>query len=115
MRLVQLDPVFLKWERRADGHVYHVKVDTLADAMGVGFLCPSCFKGLGGRIGCHRVICWSENRGTPQCADPKPGRWSLDGTDFTDLTLNGENGRSRSILLMGGCAAHFFITNGEIT
>jgi hypothetical protein len=31
-----------------------------------------------------------------------------------DITLEAEPGKSRSILLLGGCGAHFFITRGEV-
>jgi hypothetical protein len=114
MRLVDLDPRFLRYER--DGqHVYHRKVETMAEAQGVMFLCPKCFESNGGRRGTHMVVCWSEERGTPLEATPGPGRWALRGTGFHDLTLDGYLGRSRSVALMGGCAWHGFITNGEAT
>ncbi len=113
MRFADLEPQLLRYEVR-DGHVYHVYVDSLADAQGVRFFCPKCFAANGGPVGTHGVICWSRSRGVPDEATPGPGRWTLEGSSFDDLTLNGDGG-SRSVLLAGGCAWHGFVTNGEVT
>lgn len=113
MKLVELEPQWIRREARADG-VYHVRVESIAEAQGVMFLCPKCFAANQGKVGTHRVICWSRSRGVPDDAQPGPGRWRLVGTAFNDLTLEGE-GTSRSVLLLGACAWHGFITNGEIT
>ncbi len=94
---------------------YH-HVDSLAEAQGIVFLCPTCFKTNGGSMGTHSVLCWSSSRGTPANATPLPGRWNLAGTGYEDLTLNSETGGNRSVLLTGpGCGAHFYVTNGEVT
>jgi hypothetical protein len=69
----------------------------------------------GGKVGTHGVICWSESAGTPADAIPGPGRWKLVGTGLHDLTLDGDGGRSRSVLLTGGCGWHGFVTSGEVT
>lgn len=113
MRFTELEPKLIRYERRED-RVYHVPVDNLADAQGVQFLCPKCFRENGGSVGTHAIICWSRSRGTPEDAVPGPGRWTLEGTGLHDLTLNGDPG-SRSVLLTGGCAWHGFVTNGEVT
>ncbi|MGH6995684.1 MAG: hypothetical protein ACREES_08300, partial [Stellaceae bacterium] len=55
------------------------------------------------------VICWSPK--VPQDVRPNPGRWQLQGTGFNYLTLVAG---SSSVALLGGCAAHFFVTKGEI-
>lgn len=144
MRLTELEPQFLRFEERietqkrhkADGYMddpAHVHTDecwedytgpqqyfpmvyTLADAQGIEFLCPKCFAENGGRVGTHAVICWSRSRGVPDHAHPAPGRWMLEGTGYHDLTLNGDPpGNARSVLLLGGCDWHGFITNGEVT
>jgi hypothetical protein len=82
--------------------------------MGVGFLCPKCFTSLGGKRGCHWVVCWSRSAGTPDIATPGPGRWKMDGTSMADLTLNAETkGGARSVQLTGGCGFHGYITDGE--
>lgn len=111
MRLVQLQPRFL----RAGSFSSWYEAPTLAEATGVQFLCPKCLQanGMSG-IGVHSIICWSKLRGTPDDLPPRPGRWALDGTSFDDLTLNGELGNSRSVLLTTGCRWHGFITNGEV-
>lgn len=115
MKLVDLEAEFVRWERR-DGHVYHVHVDTLAEAMGVEFLCPKCFAAFGGPRGVHHVLCWSRSRGTPDIATPGPGRWRMDGTGLADLTLNAEvPGGARSVQLTGGCDWHGFLNSGDAT
>lgn len=91
------------------------RVDSIAEAQGVMFKCPKCFVTNGGIVGTHMVICWSRSRGVPDDATPGPGRWTLLGSGFADLTLGEEPGQTRSVLLLGGCAWHGFITNGEAT
>lgn len=105
MRLTDLEPWWLK---RVDDTHFRI-VDSKAEADGVDFLCPKCFAANGGRVGTHRVTCW--NPSVPQTTSPTPGRWDLQGTGFNDLTLVAG---SSSVLLIGGCAWHGFITNGEI-
>jgi len=90
-------------------HEYHVPVDTIIEADGVQFLCPKCFAANSGAIGTHQVICWRPRVPPEVC--PKPGRWEFEGTSLSDLTLRAG---SSSILLIGGCEAHFFIENGAI-
>ncbi len=86
----------------------------LAEASGVKFLCPKCFAANNGPVGTHAVICWSRSRGVPDDATPGPGRWRLDGTGLHDLTLNADlPSGARSVLLIGGCGWHGFVTNGE--
>lgn len=114
MKLTDLDPKFLRVESE---RVYRC-VDTIAEAQGISFLCPKCFAANGGPVGTHSVICWSRSRGTPESLPPLPGRWTLDGTGFHDLSLNGDaggGGGARSVQLLDGCDWHGFITNGEVT
>lgn len=87
-------------------------VDTLTEAQGIDMLCPLCFKSNNGTVGTHGLICWFADRGIPDDADPKPGRWVPAGTGYQDLSFVGP--AAASVLLMGGCNAHFFIKNGEI-
>src|ERR1700761_9680582 len=90
---------------------YFVPVDTLAEAHGVEFDCP---KGAGDPKVAHGVICWSRSRGTPEHAEPGPGRWKMDGTSLDDLTLNADPpSGARSVLLNGGCGWHGFVTDGK--
>jgi len=114
MKLRALDPELLRYEARA-GYMAMPHADSLEQAQGLMFLCPKCFVANEGRVGTHRVICWSRSRGVPDDALPGPGRWRLLGTSFDDLTLEGENGGARSVLLTGGCQWHGFITDGEVT
>lgn len=114
MRLLDLAARFLRWEKRADGHTYHVRVETMAEAQGIEFLCPQCFAANGGAVGTHRVVCWSRSRGVPEDARPGPGRWKLDGTSLADLTLNADPpATARSVQLNGGCNWHGHVTNGD--
>lgn len=97
------------WKHDGAGHS-HV-VPTLAEADGVMFLCPKCFVSGGGKIGCHSVLCWFEDK-VPDDLDPKPGRWKPTGTGLDDLTfVHGK--RSNSVELNGGCNWHGFVTNGR--
>jgi hypothetical protein len=106
VRLVDLEPVFLIIEEA--GKLYR-HADDPVGADGVMFLCPKCFITNHGSVGTHSVICWAPH--VPQTEDPKPGRWALKGTGYSDLTLVAG---SSSILITKGCMAHFFIQNGEI-
>lgn len=105
MRLTELAAKFLK----CDDNRHFRFVATLAEADGVEFLCPKCFAANGGPVGTHAVICWSPT--IPQDTSPTPGRWSMEGTSLEDLTLVAS---SSSVLLHGGCEAHFFVRSGEI-
>lgn len=116
MKLTELDPKFIAVVPRADGIHSHREVEAIAEAQGVRFACPLCTaRSEDGRRGVHDVICWSADRGTPDDFEPGPGRWALVGTGLHDLTLDGERGKTRSVLLQGGCGWHGFITNGEAT
>jgi hypothetical protein len=112
LTLEQLEASFLRYQE--DGRLE--VVETIAEAQGVFFLCPKCYQANGGRVGTHRVICWSRSRGVPDSAAPGPGRWSLEGTSIADLTLGGDPpGNARSVQLLGGCAWHGFVTSGGAT
>lgn len=108
MRLTDLEPQFLRIE--AESTLRHV--DTLAEAQGISFLCPVCFSRKGTSVGVHSMICWFANRGVPDNKTPGPGRWNPQGAGYNDLTFVGSGGRS--VLLQGGCNAHFFIENGGV-
>ena len=112
MKLIDLESRFLRREVREDG-VYHVTVQSLPEADGVMFLCPKCFAENAGPGGTHQVICWFEDR-VPDDAAPGPGRWKPRGTGLEDLTFV-PGKRSNSVLLIGGCAWHGFVTNGAVT
>jgi hypothetical protein len=114
VRLTELDPQFIQYEKRDDGTVFFKHVDTLNEAQGIKFLCPKCFVDKGGSVGTHGVICWSRSKGVPEEARPNPGRWKMDGTGYGDLTLNADPpGTARSVQLLGGCKWHGHVTNGD--
>jgi len=106
MLFTELEPRFLKIE---SDRVYNY-TDSIKDADGVIFSCPTCFVKNGNSVvGTHSIIWWQPHG--PQTANPVPGRWNFVGTDLTDISfVNG----SSSIALTGGCNAHFFIRNGKI-
>lgn len=106
MKLTDLMPEWIK-SGTDDGNF--TEVATMAEADGIMFKCPKCFAEKGRLEGVHMVICWTPV--VPPNISPKPGRWSFYGTSFDNLSLRAG---SSSILLSGGCNAHFFITNGEI-
>ena len=108
MKLTELQPRFIQYSPGVYKHV-----DTIDEAQGVWFLCPKCFAANNGPVGTHAVICWSRSAGVPDEAVPGPGRWTLVGTGYNDLTLNGDPpGNARSVLLYSGCGWHGHITEG---
>jgi hypothetical protein len=113
-RLTELSPEFLHisdhnsyWRDCPDNKEYPVD---LSNADGICFKCPKCFKENGGPKGTHMVICWQPH--VPQDIPPIPGRWKFSGNGYNDLTLTAQ---SSSIAITSGCAAHFFVTGGEVT
>lgn len=106
MKLTDLEPEFLSVD--IETKIMTV-VDTLGEADGISFLCPKCFAENNGPIGTHRVLCWTPQ--VPQKISPNPGRWSMNGFGFNNLSLVA---KSSSVALTGGCRAHFFVTKGEI-
>lgn len=112
MKLSELEPVFIRL--RPGGVVQDVK--SIGKAQGIRFRCPVCYRNAGTLIGVHSIICWSRSRRVPDEISPGPGRWLLLGTTFDDLTLGADPpARQRSVLLTGGCGAHFHVTRGEVT
>jgi hypothetical protein len=107
LRLTDLEPEFLKIESAKSFR----RLDDIAQADGVGFVCPKCFVDNGNTtIGAHHIICWHPR--VSQEISPGPGRWELLGSGYHDLTLRAG---SSSVFLTGpGCGAHFYITNGEV-
>jgi hypothetical protein len=90
------------------------EVAALAEAQGIMFLCPKCYAKNGGAVGTHGVDVTFAGRGVPDLLGSHgdagaPSRWAIAGTGHGDLTM------SPSILLLGGCGWHGFITNGEVT
>jgi hypothetical protein len=107
VKFAELKPQFYKI---VEPGKLHQEVDVLTDAQGVWFLCPKCFEANGrNNIGVHGVICWFRDRGVPDTEDPRPGRWVVSGSSYTDLSL------SPSILLTSGCGWHGYVTNGNVT
>lgn len=109
MRLTDLKPEFLKFV--ADGSFF--RTDIMEGADGLKFLCPKCYTANNGPEGTHSVICWFEDRVPPEVS-PAPGRWKPVGTDYTNLSFV-PGKQSCSVLLLGGCNWHGFITNGEVS
>jgi hypothetical protein len=114
MKLTDLEPQFLRYRKDKEGRQLSQPVESIAEAHGVCFLCPKCFAANGGPEGTHMIRCWSRSAGTPDDASPGPGRWKLVGTGFTDLTLEADPpSKKHSVLLLGGCKWHGFVTKGE--
>lgn len=106
MRLSELDPHWIT-EFHASGH-REDQVSSATDAQGVRILCPKCFAENGGACGTHSILVPFADRGVPADAMPQMPRWKASGTTFDDLTT------SPSILLIGGCGWHGFITAGAV-
>lgn len=134
MRLIELEPEWLTYEVREEEYqkvkdgvsplnytkddiitvkgprTYLIRVER-KDARGIMFLCPTCFNNNGGPKGTHSIVCWDPS--VPLTENlAGPGRWHLQGDTFENLTLIGPT--TSSVLLTGGCNAHFHIVNGEI-
>jgi uncharacterized protein DUF6527 len=93
---------------------YRHPVETLAEAQGIFFLCPVCFTKNKGPVGTHLCEVTFSGREVKDedgvhGVDGKPTRWNVTGTGFIDLST------TPSILLIGGCGWHGYITNGEVT
>lgn len=89
------------------------RVETLAEADGVMFLCPHCFVKNGGKVGTHIDICWFRDRGVPDDVTPNPGRWTPSGTGLDDLTFVPGN-PPMAISVKSGDEWHVFVENGEV-
>lgn len=102
MKLRDLDAEFYRYQPEGDA-IFLPKVETLAEADGVCFVCPKCQT--------HSVIAWFVGK-VPDSAEPGPGRWSPSGTGIDDLVL------TPSINLdvhpnEGGCTWHGWVgSNG---
>ena len=104
MKLTELEAEFVQLTSQKGSFR---RVESLADAQGVLFLCPKCFADNKGPVGTHSVICWF--RGVSPEIDPAPGRWQATGTSMDDLTL------SPSVWLSGegGCGWHGWVKQGD--
>lgn len=90
---------------------------TIESADGISFVCPLCWLAAQdgrpidpnvGVRGVHSVLCWRPR--VPADVSPGPGRWDLQGTGLSDVTLVAG---SSSIQLIGGCAWHGYVRRGE--
>jgi len=91
-------------------YLHHVKV--MAEAQGVMMLCPLCFQKNGGDRGTHWIRVPFAGRGvTDEQAmhddQGKPVCWEVSGASLEDLST------APSILLLGGCGWHGYITHGD--
>lgn len=126
MRLLDLEPRFLRYVQGVAGPEHGQPqpdgstkwggfpvdqfqwVDSLAEADGIGFLCPACFGANGGAPGTHGLQIWFAGGNAPPHigtnSEGQTVRWSVRGTGFADLIT------SPSILLQGpGCGWHGYI------
>ena len=98
---------YYDWEGPYD---HLIGVDAIEQADGLQLLCPKCYDDPPvGPVGTHSVICWSPT--VSQDHMPRPGRWNLTGTSIDDLTLVAG---SSSVLIQGGCNAHFHVRQGLV-
>lgn len=106
---VSLFTLQARFVRRTDGGYKTVK--NLADADGIMFLCPKCYRANGSSIGTHSILCWRPRVGPEH--RPGPGRWELTGLTLGDVTLKGAGGAGDSVHLQNHCGWHGFIRDGE--
>lgn len=90
--------------------VYHVHVDTLAEADGVWFDCPKCHAA----GSTHGVLCWFVGK-VPDEEHPRPGRWIPSGTSLDDLTFVGPGAASVFLTGPAGCLWHGLVQGGRAT
>jgi hypothetical protein len=109
LRLLDLQPEWLALTSEREFRRLEAAGVDIRQPDGIKFLCPKCFAANGGPKGTHAVICWRPS--VPQTVPPRPGRWEFQGTGFADLSLVAG---SSSVLLKGGCNAHFFVRSGQI-
>jgi uncharacterized protein DUF6527 len=138
MKLIDVEPQFVRYETRIDTwdviegdyetwrargcptkevtgpKEYTIPVASFAEAQGIWFLCPKCFQENGGPVGTHQCDVTFEGRRVADGhgshgSDGKPTRWNVSGTGFENLTT------TPSILLIGGCGWHGYITDGAVS
>lgn len=106
------------WSPRPYSYEDH-RVQTVAEADEIMFLCPLCFARNGGAVDTHQVLVTFAGRNIPEeagsrDADGKPSRWTASGTSLDDLVL------TPSILLDAkrkaedGCHWHGFVGSSGI-
>jgi|SRR5581483_523604 len=108
MKLIDLEPRLFRLADINGDSASLERVDSLAEAQGIRFVCPKCFVSNNGPIGTHYIICLFRDKGIPNNIMQTIARWFVSGKDFSDLTL------TPSILLPDNCMWHGFITNGMI-
>lgn len=121
MKLIDLEPQFVRYvtqssedqfaEGRSTPAEYLHHVNSVAEAQGIMFLCPSCFAKNAGPIVTHAIEVSFANRGVrdrqgSHNRENKPSRWNVFGSGYVDLTLKPS--------INCGCW-HGYITNGELT
>lgn len=104
MKLAELNARLMKLNPDNSMH----QVETVADADGVLFLCPKCYRENNGPAGTHSIMCWFSK--VPVDRPVGNGRWNPVGHDINDLTFVGPG--AFSILLLSGCGWHGFIKDG---
>jgi hypothetical protein len=103
MRLAELQPKFLVIEK---SNAQRREVDEMAVAHGLMFMCPRCLRMSAERR--HSVVCWFADRLVPEGEMPTWARWTVSGSGYGDLTLDGV------IAVRGGCRWRGRIRDGRI-
>jgi len=84
----------------------------LADAHGMDFLCPKCFKAKGAE-GSHSITLWFSKLGERSVKLQGHPGWNPEGVDLSDITFVPPG--AISVLLKLGCKWHGFIRDGRAT
>lgn len=120
LKLTDLEPRFVVYETvDAREHTRFARPDSdgvlhpipFIESQGIEFLCPICFVKNNGALGTHLCSVTFAGRGATDTQgshneEGKAVRWNVSGDSFENLTT------TPSILLIGGCGWHGFITNG---
>jgi hypothetical protein len=133
MKLTDLDPHFIRYETRIDTYTvidgdhetwrargcptkevtgpreYSIRVETLAEAQGIRFLCPTCYAKNSGPVGTHGIDVAFHGRGVldhqgSHNSKGEPSRWHVSGDGLENLTMTPS--------IDGGCW-HGHVTNGD--
>jgi|SRR5580765_4673043 len=106
------------WSPRPFSYEFH-KVNTVAEADQVSFLCPLCYAKNGGNKGTHSVMVTFAGRNVPDDSGSrdstgKPSRWNASGTSINDLVLTPSIALDASRKAEEGCHWHGFVGSNGI-
>ena len=122
MKLTDLEPQFVRYERRYVDGVwgdYLPHANSISEAQGVLFLCPSCFVRNGGAVGTHLIEVSFAGPGVQDHQGSRnrkgaPSRWDVTGTAYTVSHSVSPDQSPDCAPAEPACAGwHGYVTNGD--